>query len=128
MNPGDRRYLYPFTNCTNCGPRFSIIEALPYDRSNTSMRRFEMCARCRAEYANPLDRRFHAQPNACPDCGPCVELWEPQSGKVLCSHHSAITEAGKAIRNGKALAVKGLGGFHLLVDARREEVVRRLRK
>jgi hydrogenase maturation protein HypF len=128
FDPGDRRYLYPFTNCTNCGPRFSIIEALPYDRSNTSMRSFKMCAQCRTEYENPLDRRFHAQPNACPECGPCVELWEPPSGKALCSHHSAIKEAGKAIRNGKILAVKGLGGFHLMVDARREEVVMRLRK
>jgi hydrogenase maturation protein HypF len=128
FDPRDRRYLYPFTNCTNCGPRFSIIEALPYDRSNTSMRGFEMCVRCRAEYENPLDRRFHAQPNACPDCGPCVELWEPLSGKALCSHHCAIEEAGKAIRNGKILAVKGLGGFHLMVNARSEEVVRRLRK
>jgi hydrogenase maturation protein HypF len=127
FDPGDRRYLYPFTNCTNCGPRFSIIEALPYDRSNTSMRGFEMCARCRAEYENPLDRRFHTQPNACPDCGPRVELWEP-SGNALCSCHSAIEEAGKAIGNGKILAVKGLGGFHLMVDARSEEVVRRLRK
>ena len=87
-----------------------------------------MCARCRAEYENPLHRRFHAQPNACPDCGPCVELWEPLSYKALCSHHSAIKEAGKAICNGSVLAVKGLGGFHLMVDARREEVVRRLRK
>jgi hydrogenase maturation protein HypF len=128
FDPRDRRYLYPFTNCTNCGPRFSIIEALPYDRSNTSMRRFKMCAQCRAEYENPLDRRFHAQPNACPDCGPCVELWEPPSGNALCSRHSAIKEAAKAICNGKILAVKGLGGFHLMVDARSEEVVRRLRK
>src|SRR5215469_10425897 len=128
FDPGDRRYLYPFTNCTNCGPRFSIIEALPYDRSNTSMRRFKMCAKCRAEYENPLDRRFHAQPNACPDCGPCVELWEPPSGKALCFRHTAIKEAGKAICNGKILAVKGLGGFHLMVDARSEQVVRLLRK
>jgi len=127
FDPRNRRYLYPFTNCTNCGPRFSIIEALPYDRPNTSMRHFEMCRECREEYENPLDRRFHAQPNACPDCGPNVELWEP-SGAALRTHHPAIVWAGNAIRAGKILALKGLGGFQLLVDARSEEAVRRLRK
>src|SRR5690348_1158933 len=74
FDPANRRYLYPFTNCTNCGPRFTIVESLPYDRANTTMRCFTMCGRCRAEYEDPLDRRFHAQPNACPDCGPHVEL------------------------------------------------------
>jgi hydrogenase maturation protein HypF len=127
FDPGNRRYLYPFTNCTNCGPRFSIIEALPYDRCNTSMRRFEMCRQCQEEYVDPLDRRFHAQPNACPNCGPHVELWEP-SGTILRTHHPAIVWAGHAIRAGKILALKGLGGFHLIVDARSEETVRRLRK
>lgn len=127
FDPRNRRYLYPFTNCTNCGPRFSIIQALPYDRPNTSMRHFEMCRKCREEFQNPLDRRFHAQPNACPDCGPHVELWEP-SGAALHTHHSAIVWARNAIRAGKILALKGLGGFQLIVDARSEEAVGRLRK
>ncbi|RMG53411.1 MAG: carbamoyltransferase HypF [Acidobacteria bacterium] len=126
FDPRDRRYRYPFTNCTNCGPRFSIIEALPYDRSNTTMRRFVMCAQCRAEYENPRDRRFHAQPNACPRCGPHLELWDDQ-GRVLATHHEALLEAAEAIRRGLIVAVKGLGGFHLIVDARRDRAVRRLR-
>ena len=127
FDPQNRRYLYPFTNCTNCGPRFSIIEALPYDRANTSMRKFKMCAECRAEYENPLDRRFHAQPNACPVCGPHAELWT-QEGSRLEEHHHAITEAAIALRKGAIVAVKGLGGFHLMADARNEEAVRRLRE
>ena len=127
LDPKDRRYRYPFTNCTNCGPRFSIIEALPYDRPNTTMKRFKMCAACRREYENPLDRRFHAQPNACPRCGPRLELWDP-GGRVLASHHDALLEAVEALRRGATVAVKGLGGFHLMVDARNEEAVRRLRR
>lgn len=126
FDPGNRRYLYPFTNCTNCGPRFTIIESLPYDRPNTTMRAFEMCERCRAEYENPLDRRFHAQPNACPDCGPHLGLWSPESGAVA-SHHDALLRAVEAIRRGEIVAVKGLGGFQLMVDARREDAVTRLR-
>jgi len=126
FDPENRRYLYPFTNCTNCGPRFSIIEALPYDRANTSMRKFKMCEKCRAEYENPLDRRFHAQPNACPVCGPHVELWA-QEGNRLEEHDQAISEAAVALRKGAIVAVKGLGGFHLMVDARNDEAVRRLR-
>jgi hydrogenase maturation protein HypF len=126
FDPHDRRYLYPFTNCTNCGPRFSIIEALPYDRVNTSMRKFEMCPACRREYEDPLDRRFHAQPNACPSCGPHVELWD-ERGEFLLRDHAAIAGAAEALRSGKIVALKGLGGFQLLVDARDEEAVARLR-
>jgi hydrogenase maturation protein HypF len=127
FDPNNRRYRYPFTNCTHCGPRFSILEALPYDRAHTTMKDFVMCELCRAEYENPSDRRFHAQPNACPQCGPQIELWDPH-GKILASHHEALLEAAEAIRDGKIVAVKGLGGFHLMVDARNEEAVALLRK
>ena len=127
FDPTNRRYLYPFTNCTNCGPRFSIIEALPYDRPNTSMKKFAMCPACQREYDDPLDRRFHAQPNACPVCGPHVELWDDQ-GRALFREREAISAAMKAIREGMIVAVKGLGGFHLMVDARNEEAVLRLRE
>ena len=123
----NRRYQYPFTNCTNCGPRFTIIEALPYDRSNTSMKKFPMCPACNHEYQDPEDRRFHAQPNACPVCGPRVELWDA-NGKAMALHRQAIIHAVKAIRDGKIVALKGLGGFHLVVDARNEHAVRELRK
>ena len=85
LNPGDRRYRYPFTNCTNCGPRFTIIEDMPYDRPKTTMRYFQMCPKCQAEYDDPLDRRFHAQPNACPKCGPRVELLDAQGNIVASS-------------------------------------------
>jgi hydrogenase maturation protein HypF len=127
FDPTNRRYLYPFTNCTNCGPRFSIIAALPYDRPNTSMRDFVMCAACRREYEEPLDRRFHAQPNACPDCGPQLELWDT-TGNVLATHHQALRQAAAAIRQGQIVAVKGLGGFHLVVDARNDRAVGCLRQ
>ncbi len=126
FDPADRRYRYPFTNCTNCGPRYSIIEALPYDRPNTTMRAFPMCPACRAEYDNPLDRRFHAQPNACPVCGPRLALWGPDGG-AQAEQHSALLLAADALRAGLIVAVKGLGGFHLLADARDEAAVRRLR-
>lgn len=127
FDPSNRRYLYPFTNCTHCGPRYTIIEALPYDRQNTSMKRFTMCPRCRHEYEHPQDRRFHAQPNACPECGPALELWDGE-GKTLARHHAALQRAADAIRDGRIVAVKGIGGFHLVVDARNEEAVRRLRR
>jgi hydrogenase maturation protein HypF len=123
----NRRYLYPFTNCTNCGPRFSIIESLPYDRPRTTMKIFKMCAECLEEYENPLDRRFHAQPNACPKCGPHLELWN-ENGEILDSHHAALKNAADAIRDGKIVAVKGLGGFHLMTDAGNDEAVKELRK
>ncbi|MEG3920493.1 carbamoyltransferase HypF [Microcoleus sp. T3_A4] len=125
-DPANRRYRYPFTNCTHCGPRFSILRSLPYDRPNTTMQLFQMCPECHAEYENPLDRRFHAQPNACPTCGPHLELWDRQ-GKTLASHDEALLQTANAIRQGKILAIKGLGGFHLVVDASNETAVRTLR-
>ncbi len=127
FDPNDRRYRYPFTNCTNCGPRFSIITALPYDRPQTTMAGFVMCAECRAEYDNPSDRRFHAQPIACPACGPKVQFWS-NDGRLVALRDSAISHGVDAIRAGQIVAVKGLGGFHLLVDAGNEAAVRRLRE
>ncbi len=127
LNPENRRYGYPFTNCTNCGPRFTIIEALPYDRPNTSMRAFTMCPDCQAEYDNPLDRRFHAQPNACPVCGPRLVLLAPD-GTDLAETGQALQQAAQAIREGQIVAVKGLGGFHLVVDATNTKAVARLRR
>jgi hydrogenase maturation protein HypF len=126
-DPANRRYRYPFTNCTHCGPRFTIIESLPYDRPNTSMKSFEMCSECRREYDNPLDRRFHAQPNACPACGPVLELWDA-SGSTLTDREVALLQAAEAIREGKIVAVKGIGGFHLLADAENNPVVEELRQ
>jgi hydrogenase maturation protein HypF len=126
-DPANRRYRYPFTNCTNCGPRYSIIAALPYDRLNTTMRGFVMCPACRAEYDDPADRRFHAQPNACPVCGPRLALWDA-AGAVLAEADDALLRAADAIRAGAIVAVKGLGGFHLLVDAGHEEAVTLLRR
>lgn len=127
FDPHDRRYRYPFTNCTNCGPRFTIVEKLPYDRPNTTMRLFEMCPACREEYENPLDRRFHAQPNACPECGPHLELWDP-GGRVLARHDEALRLTAEAVKAGQIAAVKGLGGFHLVADARDAKAVEELRR
>ena len=127
FDPANRRYFYPFTNCTNCGPRFSIIESLPYDRAATSMKQFTMCRRCQAEYDDPRDRRFHAQPNACSECGPQIGFWD-RHGKVLASGVASVAAAAEAIREGKIVAVKGLGGFHLMVVANSDHAVRRLRE
>lgn len=126
FNPADRRYRYPFTNCTHCGPRLSIVRAIPYDRATTSMAPFAMCPACLAEYENPDDRRFHAQPNACPDCGPRVWLADAQ-GNELSSAGDAIRTVAGAIRDGRIVAVKGIGGFHLACDATNEDAVARLR-
>ena len=126
FDPQNRRFRYPFTNCTNCGPRFSLIESLPYDRANTAMRQFSMCPACQAEYDDPHDRRFHAQPNACPVCGPQLEFWDA-TGIILCAKDAALKAAIKALREGKIVAVKGVGGFHLLADARNETAVQLLR-
>jgi len=168
FDPTNRRHRYPFTNCTNCGPRFSLIDALPYDRATTSMRGFQMCSACQAEYDDPNDRRFHAQPNACPACGPQIELWsgDASSGtgvppvqwraRTESEHHTvkntspdrrdacpttdrhpprrlahgndALLAAAHIIRCGQIVAVKGIGGLHLFVDARNEAAVRRLRE
>jgi hydrogenase maturation protein HypF len=127
FDPNNRRYRYPFTNCTHCGPRFSIIEALPYDRANTSMKGFTMCPLCQIEYDDPANRRFHAQPNACPICGPHLELWT-QAGEAVFGGHQALRSAVRIIRNGQIVAVKGLGGFHLMADARNDKAVQRLRE
>ncbi|MCC6630009.1 MAG: carbamoyltransferase HypF [Chloroflexi bacterium] len=127
LDPRDRRHGYPFANCTNCGPRYTIIEALPYDRLNTTMRGFPLCPDCRAEYEDPADRRFHAQPIACPRCGPWLELWA-SDGRVLAARDEVLARAAVAIRAGQIVAVKGLGGFHLLVDAGDAAAVQRLRR
>jgi hydrogenase maturation protein HypF len=125
FDPTDRRHRYPFTNCTNCGPRFTIIADIPYDRPNTTMKKFEMCPACRREYDDPLDRRFHAQPNACPVCGPRLELLDAGGRVVGCN--DIIVETASLLRSGKIVAVKGLGGFLLAGDATSETAVNRLR-
>lgn len=127
FNKKNRRYNYPFTNCTNCGPRFSIIQNIPYDRKNTTMKIFKMCKDCEREYHNPLDRRFHAQPNACPVCGPYVIL-KDMEGRIVSEREKAIEMAAKALEQGKILALKGIGGFQLLVRADSDERVIELRK
>jgi hydrogenase maturation protein HypF len=120
FDPADRRHRYPFINCTNCGPRFTIVRGVPYDRPLTTMAGFSMCAACRAEYEDPGDRRFHAQPNACPDCGPSLRLGDARGAE-------ALRAAGAALREGRILAVKGLGGYHLACDAGDEAAVSALR-
>jgi hydrogenase maturation protein HypF len=126
LNPEDRRYRYPFTNCTNCGPRFTIIEDMPYDRPKTTMRYFQMCPQCQVEYDNPLDRRFHAQPNACPKCGPQVKLVDSKGN--LINNFNPIAAASQLLKEGKIVAVKGLGGFLLACDATNDVAVQTLRK
>ena len=127
FDPKDRRYRYPFINCTNCGPRFSIIKEIPYDRPKTTMSGFEMCPDCREEYENPADRRFHAQPVACPICGPQIWL-EVVPGERTKEKDEAIQTARQMLVDGKILAVKGLGGFHLACDAHNPKAVARLRQ
>ena len=127
FDPDDRRHRYPFTNCTNCGPRFTIVRGVPYDRPLTTMASFEMCELCRAEYEDPLDRRFHAQPNACPVCGPSLRLVD-RAGRSLAEGNEASLEAAAlALAEGRILAVKGLGGYHLACRADDEAVVGELR-
>lgn len=126
-DPENRRNSYPFINCTQCGPRYSLIEALPYDRPHTTMRAFRMCPECRGEYHEPGDRRFHAQPNACPTCGPQVTLTDA-SGRELAPAREAIAEAARLINEGRIIAVKGLGGFHLFCDGTNDAAVAELRR
>ncbi len=131
LDPDDRRYRYPFTNCTNCGPRFTIIADVPYDRPLTTMRDFVMCPQCQAEYDDPLDRRFHAQPNACPVCGPHVWLVSSSNLKLKTlkpETDDVIAQAARLLRAGVIIAIKGLGGFHLACDATNEAAVRTLRE
>jgi len=152
FTPEDRRYHYPFINCTDCGPRYTIVDALPYDRDQTTMRAFAMCDDCRREYEDPLDRRYHAQPVACPRCGPRITLIDAKTREVICAGKreadskedqsskakdteveaqegipSMVQEAAALIQSGKILAVKGLGGFHLVCDPLNAEAVARLR-
>jgi len=154
LDPANRRFRYPFINCTNCGPRYTIVDRLPYDRPFTSMHGFTMCEKCEREYHDPLDRRFHAQPNACPVCGPTLSLFDASGTLLLgesvvehnpvdgtshaqpqtalsCAHTlsgDVVAEAVAFLRRGMIVALKGLGGFHLAVDARNEAAVRRLRE
>lgn len=123
--PSDRRFRYPFINCTNCGPRYTIINDIPYDRDKTTMAGFEMCEDCQREYRNPRDRRFHAQPNACPRCGPRVWLADPNGQYIDCD--DPVSEAARRLAAGQIVAIKGLGGFHLAADATNEHAVARLR-
>jgi hydrogenase maturation protein HypF len=127
FNPHDPRHRYPFINCTNCGPRYSIIESVPYDRPSTTMRAFEMCETCAAQYADPADRRFHAQPVACPDCGPHVWL-EGTDGRKAAKRGEAIARAAELLNQGRIVAIKGIGGFHLACLADCEDAVRQLRQ
>lgn len=127
FDPANRRYLYPFINCTNCGPRLTIIENIPYDRKYTTMKEFQMCNECEAEYNNPQDRRFHAQPNACPKCGPKV-WYENSMDSSTCENIDAIKKAALDLVNGNIVAIKGLGGFHLAVDAFNNEAVKKIRE
>ncbi len=126
LDPEDRRYRYPFINCTNCGPRFTIIEDIPYDRPATTMAPFAMCPDCASEYGDPLDRRFHAQPVACPVCGP--QVWLEVGGDRLAEREQALQTARQLLQEGKVLAIKGLGGFHLACDATNPEAVATLRR
>ncbi|MFB9964198.1 carbamoyltransferase HypF [Sinosporangium siamense] len=129
FDPADRRYRYPFVNCVNCGPRFTIVTRVPYDRSTTTMARFPMCGECAREFADPADRRFHAQPTCCPDCGPVLSytVVDGADRQVLAQGEAALQRAVTAVRTGLIVAVKGLGGYHLAVGAEDEPAVRRLR-
>lgn len=128
LDPHNRRYRYPFLNCTQCGPRYSILEDLPYDRQQTTMRGFVMCPECAREYSDPENRRFHAEPNACPACGPRMSLAYPDAGDESCASDEAISRAAKLLSEGGILALKGIGGFQLLCRADNDSAVLRLRE
>lgn len=128
FDPDDRRYLYPFINCTNCGPRYTITKSIPYDRPNTTMSVFEMCPECYEEYLNPRDRRFHAQPNACPKCGPHIELKAKSSQLSAAKNENPLSTTVGLLKEGAVVAVKGLGGFHIACDAANGDAVKRLRE
>ena len=123
FEPSNRRYRYPFTNCTNCGPRFTIIKDIPYDRPLTTMRHFKMCSYCQQEYDNPLDRRFHAQPNACPNCGPWLQLADAD-GNII-PDKNVIASASQLLKQGSILAIRGLGGFLLAGHGNKNPVPRK---
>ena len=127
FDPTNRRYRYPFINCTQCGPRYTLIKRLPYDRANTTMAEFTLCPTCRQEYENPADRRFHAEPIACPVCGPQLQYYAKDSGLISDTQH-ALAQCVAHLQQGKIIAVKGIGGYHLLCDARNDEAVLRLRR
>ncbi|MCA1554097.1 MAG: Sua5/YciO/YrdC/YwlC family protein, partial [Chloroflexi bacterium] len=127
FDPCNRRFHYPFINCTNCGPRFTIIKDVPYDRALTTMATFVMCTQCQREYEDPHDRRFHAQPNACDQCGPNVTLLTTDRGRQTADGYTAIKTAAQSLSDGQILAVKGLGGYHLACDATNEDAVAQLR-
>jgi len=127
FSPTDRRFRYPFINCTNCGPRYTIVQRIPYDRPHTTMRGFTMCAACQREYDDPANRRFHAQPNCCPDCGPQLSL-VAADGRGVAARDEALREAIRRLAAGEIVAVKGIGGFHLAVDAANGQAVARLRQ
>ncbi len=126
-NKNDRRYFYPFTSCTNCGPRFTVVKSLPYDRENTSMNKFPLCNLCSKEYNNPEDRRFYAQSTCCPKCGPTVYLTD-KNGTILYENKEAIEKTTELLENGKIFGIKGIGGSHLVCDATNNKVVEKLRK
>ena len=126
-DPTDRRHRYPFTNCTDCGPRYTIVVSVPYDRPATTMAGFTMCAACQTEYDDPADRRFHAQPNACPTCGPQV-AWREPGGTVLLTGDAAVVAAVDVLLAGEVVAIKGIGGFHLACDATSAAAVGELRR
>jgi hydrogenase maturation protein HypF len=128
FDKNDRRFHYPFITCTNCGPRFSIICDIPYDRKNTTMSPFELCSECSKEYSDPLDRRFHTQPTACPLCGPAVHLYDKERNLIKDSTDDVIDETYKLLMAGNIMAIKGIGGFHLAVDARNDKAVLKLRE
>ncbi len=126
-DPENRRYRYPFINCTNCGPRFSIIEKLPYDRPNTTMKQFRMCPECEREYKDPENRRFHAQPNACPVCGPHITLYSSDK-KLITQKEEALEKTVQLLKEGNIIAIKGIGGFHLVCDATNDRALKKLRE